>query len=252
MKYYYKNNEILSKKDWKNAFCASYSKKEDNIHWKTGRSGERLAEDFMGDKAKGEFTMIEMVRTLLDTKNVYLEKACIEYDSQFDNYSKPRKQDLAIWGKANGKSIFIGVEAKVDERFGTKSLKQQRDYVDNLKDQKISTNADKRLNELISDFLNGEERKNENLRYQLLYYLAGSIREMNCDVVFMPVLVYKTDSQYSEAKGNRNRDDYTIFMNALKFSRITAFEKNGISLAYHRKFIVNGIKKDVYSCYIEK
>lgn len=150
MKYYYKEKEITKKEDWKNAFCSAYNKKEkEDKHWREGRSAECLAEDFMGENATGKETMIAMVRLCLNPHNISLEKACIEHASKFDEYKRPRMQDLAIWGRSDKKNIFIGIEAKVDEKFGSKSLSEQRKYVNNLK----KTDAGNRLDKLINDFL---------------------------------------------------------------------------------------------------
>ena len=81
MNYYYKDNEILTKEDWKNAFISAYNGKENDIHWRAGRSGECLADDFKGIKASGEKTMIDMIRICLNTSDVELEKGYIEYPS---------------------------------------------------------------------------------------------------------------------------------------------------------------------------
>jgi hypothetical protein len=248
MKYYYKEKEITKKEDWKNAFCSAYNKKEkEDKHWREGRSAECLAEDFMGENATGKETMIEMVSLCLNTHNISLEKACIEHASKFDEYKRPRMQDLAIWGRSDKKNIFIGIEAKVDEKFGSKSLSEQRKYVNNLK----KTDAGDRLDKLIKDFLDGKEKENESLRYQLLYYLAGSIREPNTNVIFLPVIVYKTRALkfklYSEKLGDKNYNDYVNFMKALGFK--TLDEKHKI---YHKEITDNGITKDVYSTYIVK
>ena len=265
MKYYYKEKEITKKEDWKNAFCSAYNKKEkEDKHWREGRSAECLAEDFMGENATGKETMIEMVRLCLNSQNISLEKACIEHASKFDEYKRPRMQDLAIWGRADKKNIFIGIEAKVDEKFGSKSLSEQREYVNNLETNvnnlKTKTDAGNRLEKLIKDFLDEKkEEENKSLRYQLLYYLAGSIREPNTDVIFLPVIVYKTRASkfnlYSKKLGDKNYNDYVNFMKALEFETLalefkTLDEK--IHKIYHKKITDNGITKDVYSTYIVK
>ena len=255
MKYYYKEKEITKKEDWKNAFCSAYNKKEkEDKHWREGRSAECLAEDFMGENATGKETMIEMVRLCLNSHNISLEKACIEHASKFDEYKRPRMQDLAIWGRSDKKNIFIGIEAKVDEKFGSKSLSEQRKYVNNLK---TKTDAGKRLDKLIKDFLDEKkEEENKSLRYQLLYYLAGSIREPNTDVIFLPVIVYKTRASkfnlYSKKLGDKNYNDYVNFMKALEFEILDEIHKiYGIKI-YHKEITDNGITKDVYSTYIVK
>lgn len=249
MKYYYKEKEITKKEDWKIALCSAYNKKEkEDKHWREGRSAECLAEDFMGENATGEETMIEMIRLCLNSHDISLEKACIEHASKFDEYKRPRMQDLAIWGQSDTKNIFLGIEAKVDEAFGSKSLSEQQKYVNDLK---TKTDADKRLNKLIKDFLNGKEKENGSLRYQLLYYLAGSIREPNTDIIFLPVIVYKSRALkfklYSEKLGDKNYNDYVNFMKALEFEILDETHK-----IYHKKITDNGITKDVYSTYIVK
>ncbi len=251
MRYYFKNNEIHNKAEWKKAFCAAYNSDGDDIHWKEGRSGERLAEDFVGAKPEGEFTMEDMVKRFLKTDDVTLDYAKIEHASVFDKFPRPRMQDLAIWGKAKGKNLFIGVEAKVDESFGSTTIKAQRNYVNKLKEDNISTQADQRLDKLVQDFLSGDEERNGGLRYQLLYYLAGSIREKDADIVFMPVIVYKTNL-YSDSKGKKNIKAYKAFMEHIGFTYMPELVQGKTELAYHKNLFVDGIMKEVYSCYIVK
>lgn len=81
MKYYYKEKEIASKEQWKKAFCESYNSKEDDKHWQDGRSGERLAEDFIGKEPGGEATIIEMIRRFLGSNKIKLDKASIPQES---------------------------------------------------------------------------------------------------------------------------------------------------------------------------
>lgn len=251
MRYCFKNDEIHNKAEWKRSFCAAYNSDGDDIPWKEGRSGERLAEDFVGAKPNGEFTMKDMVKRFLKTDDITLDIAKIEHASVFDEFPRPRRQDLAIWGKVQGKDLFIGVEAKVDESFGSTTIKAQRNYVNKLKKEGVSTQADQRLDKLIRDFLSGDEESNGGLRYQLLYYLAGSVREHDSEMIFMPVIVYKSDL-YNDNKGKHNRDAYKAFMEKLGFSfRPEVVDKN-FELAYYKRLNVDGVYKDVYSCYIVK
>ena len=243
MRYFYKDKEIFSKEDWKRAFCESYSGKDDDKHWKVGRSGERLAEDFKGVNASGEETIVVMVKRLIGAEKVTLDIAKIEHASVFDKYPRPRIQDLAIWGNGDGKKFVVGIEAKVDEPFGSVSLAQQRRNVEKMIKSGTPTDAGKRLDGLIKDFLKGDEKGNDNLRYQLLYYLAGSFREPDADIVFMPVIVYKSDL-YDEAKGAQNHMAYSEFMGTL-------LDRIGED-AYYKQLTIDGITKDVYSCYIVK
>lgn len=256
MKYFYKEKEIHSKTEWKNAFCESYNSTGDDKHWKVGRSAECLAEDFIGNKPQGESSMIEMIKRFLNVKNISLENAKIEYASVFDEYQRPRIQDLAIWGQADNKKIFVGIEAKVDEPFGSKSIAQQRKYVNGLILKGTQTKADERLNNLVADYLNNDEKKHGNLRYQLLYYLAGSFCTKDTEIIFMPIIVYKSRgkllNEYVDAKGKINKEAYKQFMTELGFTSMDEVVGEQIELAYHKKVSANGVEKDVYSCYITK
>lgn len=257
MKYYYDKQEIRNIDEWKKAFCASYSGKEDDYHWQPGRSGERLANDFIESDACGEETMRMMVSGFLHTDDVSLDKAFIEYSSKFDEYSRRRMQDLAIFGNAKGKSIFIGVEAKVDESFGSYTVSGQRNNVKKMLSEGVSTDAGFRLDKLVMDFLEEDEIKYGKLRYQLLYYLAGSFRE-EAEIIFMPVIVYKTTGvDYHESKGTANQRAYKRFMESLGFKAVEEMVSGNFVLAYHNIISAPDLKgvlvsKEVFSCYIVK
>ena len=184
MRYFYKDKEIHSKEEWKLAFCESYSGKDDDKHWKPGRSGERLADDFMGENPCGENTMIDMVQKLIGAENVSLEIAKIEHASVFDKHPRPRIQDLAIWGHADGNRIFIGVEAKVDESFGSVSLSQQKAKVEKMKIEGIVIKYNK---------ASGIIKGNNNIEYIFTKNnIKGDIElSINDKVLFLPE-EYKT------------------------------------------------------------
>lgn len=252
MNYLYKDNVISTKLEWEEAFNKAYNSKGKDIHWKIGRSGECLAEDFIGKDATGEESIVDMISSFLGTTNVVLETAKIEHRSIFDNHPRPRIQDLAIWGKADNVNVFVGIEAKVDEAFGSRTIAQQRNYIKGL----TTTEADLRLDELVKNYLNGDELNNGKIRYQLLYYLAGSFCEKNADIIFLPVIVYKTRSKsfnlYSQTKGKANKDAYKLFMEKLGFEVVEHIIGGHIKMAYYKKISVNGIEKDIYSCYMVK
>ena len=252
MKYYFKEFEVTTKEEWKAAFCASYKSSGDDKHWKEGRSGECLAEDFIGTGGNGEQSIIDLINRILSPKSISLETAQIEYPSVFDNHPRPRIQDLAMWGRADNESIFVGVEAKVDEPFGSKTVAQQRKYVNGL----TKTEANKRLDELVNNYLGGDEEAHGKLRYQLLYYLAGSFCEKKANIIFMPVIVYKSRgkyfNEYSDRKGEANEKAYKKFMKALGFTPMKDVEGGEINMAFHKRILAHGLEKDIYSCYIVK
>ena len=247
-----KKHVLTSIKEWKKGFV-----EVDKGHWEEGRSAERLANDFTnGNPSSGEVSLRQMLSLFLGTDEIIWKEAYIEHGSVFDKYSRPRMQDLAIWGEVNHKSFFVGVEAKVNESFGSKSVAQQYKYVQGLKSDGIHTEADKRLNELRDDFLSNVDEKQFGLiRYQLLYYLAGSFRE-EADVVFMPVFTY-ISSKYDHKKGDSNYRAYKKFMELLGFEELQVNDPK-MKIAY--KKVISAYNKErntvltkpVYSCYFEK
>ena len=108
-----------------------------------------------------------------------------------------------------------------------------------------NTETAKRLDELVEDFLEGNEKDNGNLRYQLLYYLAGSLIEAVKikGVVYMPVIVYHT-SEFDKISGENNKKDYIAFMESLHFNCIDTDDE---TLIYKNN--IDGIM--VYSSYLE-
>ena len=242
----------LTASTWREGFIAV----DEERHWEEGRSAERLANDFSnGSPSTGELSLRGILKLFLgvEDREIVWTKACIEHGSRFDKYRRPRMQDLAIWGEAGGKTFFVGVEAKVDEPFGSKSIGEQEEYIKGLKKR---TNAGKRLSELTDDFLNGiDDAVYKVFRYQLLYYLAGSFRE-NADIILMPVFSYHSD-KYDERKGGENYSAYKYFMEKLGFTEVNG-EVDNMLVAYAKEICAFDrerqtlLKKRVYSCYFLK
>ena len=115
--------------NWKEGFIAVDGEK----HWEEGRSAERLANDFSSKvPSSGECSLRDILMSFLHEDKIIWKKATIEHGSQFDSYARPRMQDLAIWGNAGNKAFFIGVEAKVDEPFGSKNIGEQKKYINRI------------------------------------------------------------------------------------------------------------------------
>ena len=247
MKISNKNNRLITNlESWKTAFIEVDKEK----NWEEGRSACTLAKYFTTPNIEESYG-IEKIKEYfkaLGFSNPRFEFAEIEHPSPFDEYSRPRMQDLVIKGESEKGRILACIEAKVDEKFRNEVFNQA---YKNAKQDKIkypNSNAQKRIEELCDKYLNvsaesiNSEDEN-NIRYQLLYYLAGSICEAKeyGNVVFMPIMVFKTN-MYDVSKGKRNREDYEQFRKALKFEMCN--EEKGI---FKRTF--EGI--DVYISYIE-
>lgn len=241
-----KKQLIVDFESWKTAFIEV--DKKDN--WEEGRSACTLAKYFTTPNIE-ESDGIKKIKEYLKAlgfSNLKFNSAEIEHRSPFDKYSRPRMQDLVIWGESEKGRILACIEAKVDEKFGNEVLNQAYKKAKQDKIKYPNSNRQNRIEELCKKYLNvnAESIKSgdkNNIRYQLLYYLAGSICEAECceDVVFMPIMVFKTD-EYNKKKGDRNRKDYEQFRKALKFEMCN--EEKGI---FKRTF--EGI--DVYISYIE-
>lgn len=244
---------ILTAENWKEGFVAV----DEERHWEPGRSAEQLSKDFSdGCPSSGELSLREMISFFCGSDRIEWGPAYIEHGSSFDSHPRPRMQDLAIKGKVNGQSFFIGVEAKVNEPFGSKSVAGQKSYIEGIKAKGKNTEADDRLIDLCKDFLSAVPEKDYGkIRYQLLYYLAGSFREEG-DIIFMPVIVYHSD-KYDSSMGERNYKAYKRFMELLGFDKIVGHPQE-IKVAYMKTICAPDkrrkqiLSKTVYSCYIEK
>lgn len=247
MKISNKNNRLITNlESWKTAFIEVDKEK----NWEEGRSACTLAKYFTTPNIEESYGIkkIEEYFKALGFSNLKFNSAEIEHESRFDSFrGQGRMQDLAIWGESEKGSILTCIEAKVDESFDKslfKKLEEIEKYLDTHKNSKRRDRIQNLCKEYLKVNVGDIESEDKNdIRYQLLHYLAGSICEAKCcaDVVFMPIIVFKTN-KYNETKGNSNRKDYERFIKALKFEMCNK-EKE----IFKRTF--EGI--DVYISYIE-
>ena len=247
MKISNKNNLLITNlESWKTAFIEVDKEK----NWEEGRSACTLAKYFTTPNIE-ESNGIKKIKEYLKAlgfSNLKFNSAEIEHESRFDSFrGQGRMQDLAIWGESEKGSILTCIEAKVDESFDKSLFKKLEEIEKYLATHKNSKRRD-RIQNLCKKYLKvnvGDIKSGDgnDIRYQLLHYLAGSICEAKCcaDVVFMPIMVFKTN-KYNETKGKRNREDYERFIKALKFEMCNKEKEIN-------KRTFEGI--DVYISYIE-
>ena len=146
-------------------------------------------------------------------KSIKLERAIPEYEVRFDEFGRGRVHDIGIFGITEaGKSVFIGVEAKVDETFGA----SVHDAYLRAKVKQItgvSTNAPQRIEKLLVMHFTKPDISMFDIRYQLLYSTAGTLAA-GADISVLYVIVFKT-VLYNEAIGEENFIDYIQFMSKL-------------------------------------
>ena len=187
-------------------------------HWKKGRSAYSLAE-FTMDHRKGALYLEKRISSVL-SRDVTLEQATPEYLAKFDTYAgNPSNLDLGITGHVgglnDGSSLFVGVEAKVDEPFGTTVASR---YSSAIKERKAgkNTNAPERVQGLLSKYFSVKDSPDTSrfagIRYQLLTGTAGTVAAPGKVSVFY-IMVFRT-SMYDPGKGLANQQDYENFMEA--------------------------------------
>lgn len=232
----YDKNQINNIKVWEEKFFKGSQKEK---HWKKGRSAYSLADFVMNNNGA------DVIRDLISKvigRNVVLEKAIPEWEIRFDEFGHGREHDLGIWGKVEetNESLFIGLEAKVDETFGPSVLDA---YVIAKTKQlnEISTNAPQRVEKLLQRNFKPVKLEHWNIRYQLLYATVGTISE-NADISVLLVIVFKTD-KYDELIGKDNYKDYVKFLKAIKAEKIS----NDKHIEAHK---IGVDDKTLYSIYI--
>lgn len=210
IRYYQKEDVIETYADWERVFSAAKPK-----DWKEGRSAQSLAA-FMMEK-DGFACIRSLVGEAIGKPIDEIEKVTIEGRVAFDNYNHSREHDLAVVARTkSNQSIFIGVEAKVDESFGSNTIKQYETAA--LKKNKNSK-VPARIKGLKEYFPKAKDDEFQKLQYQLATATAGTLcakTDKNSDFdyyVFM-VLVFETNL-YNPEKGQKNKKAFDLFLNAI-------------------------------------
>ena len=180
----------------------------DPEQWRQGRSAYSVA-DFIVNR-RGARKVQERISSVLG-EPVILHKLIPEYEVRFDRHGKGRFHDLGIFGETySGSSLFVGVEAKVDERFG-KYVSEEWLDAERKRNRGERTRMPQRIRELCARFDGGPEiTEDADIRYQLLYGTAGTVCA-GMDVSVFYVAVFLTDD-YDSSIGESNYQDYRKFI----------------------------------------
>ena len=204
-------NDITTMEQWSESVRPS--------HWKPGRSAYSLA-DFIMNRTGA--THLESRTSSVLSQPIRLEQGRPEYSAEFDRHGNPARLDIGISGQTgSGESLFVGVEAKVDEPFGSETVcERYQKAIETLNSNPRSKAAD-RVKGLLSRYLSDTDEPCESrfaeVGYQLLTATAGTIAvQMDAsvfyDVYVFYVAVFKTHD-YDEEDGRENQLDYENFMN---------------------------------------
>lgn len=229
-----KNQPIQNLIEWQNEIPQK--------DWVEGRSAHSLAKFILNMNG------IEQIKSIIKeilADDVIFEKGIPEYEVKFDKFGKGRFHDLGIWGKlrSTNKTVFIGIESKVDETFGqTVSEAYVSGIVKRLNGE--NTNLPDRVEKLIKqNFGNKIRNKHFDIRYQLLYATMGTLEEKT-DISINLIIVFKSNS-YDKIKGNENYRDYCQFIQNVISEKLTC---NFDNVEVNRLTIDN---RKIYSIYTE-
>ena len=229
-----KNTLIASIEDWAEIYASGNKAK----HWKPGRSAYSIAEYVMN--RNGLDRIADRVGEVLD-EVVEFEKVTPELELTFDEFGQGRVHDLGIYGRtSSGKSLFIGVEAKVDESFN----KTTSDVYLQAVARRIGggrTKAPERIENLLKIHFRKPEKEVFNLRYQLLYATAGTLAAKQ-DISLLYIIVFKT-ALYDDLKGLDNLKDYFAYINAVRSEELAC------SRPESRVHTIKVFRKSLYSIY---
>ena len=197
---------IKSLADW----AQLYDSAKTAHQWKVDRSAHTIADFVLHHDG---CSILQSRASNAIGQDIVLDRVVPEYEVRFDKFGRGRVHDLAMFGRAqNGQTVFIGVEAKVDETFGP----TVHDYYLAAKAKQItgiSTNAPKRVEQLLSMHFTKPNVSMFDVCYQLLYATAGTLAA-GADISVLYVAVFKTDL-YDKTIGASNHKDYLKFLSEI-------------------------------------
>ncbi len=198
--------QIQSLADWSRL----YDSPKTVHHWKEGRSVYSIAQSVL--KCDGCTIFQDRISGAIG-QGVVFDRVVPKYGVRFDEFGCGRVHDLAMFGTTDkGETVFVGIEAKVDETFGP----AVQDYYLAAKAKQItgsSTNTPERIEKLLSIHFSKPEVSMFDVRYQLLYATAGTLAA-GADISFLYVAVFKTDL-YDGDIGAKNHWDYKKFISKI-------------------------------------
>ena len=194
-------NELTDLGDWENL--------HEPDKWKPGRSAHSAA-DFVVNH-RGADSLRRRFSAVLG-EPVGIRRLVPEHEIRFDRYGRVRFHDIGIYGNTvAGRSLFVGVEAKVDETFCEYVGEEWRRANNQLR---RGENAKKpcRMRELCKMFGSapGITEDSSEIRYELLHGVAGTI-DAEADASVFYIAVFRTQD-CDVSIGEANRRDYLRFI----------------------------------------
>ena len=187
--------EIKRIEDW---YCKAGPKDKD-AQWKEDYSAKEFARLWF----KNETNLIEPkeIKNIIDSiYGTHQLLFCFpEYFSSLDTEKSGRNHDMFILGFSKTHGLFVVcIEAKVEEKFGDKTVKQ---YLDSVNEQ---SGVPKRVS-WMKEKLDMSNRNIDNIYYQLLTAACGTITEAekydckNCMTLIVQIIPQREISSAIEA-----------------------------------------------------
>lgn len=223
---------ITFKDSWKirttGEWIAKFDKSKNS---EDGKSAKSLAE--FCQRKDAEQILRDILQPVLGSDLVF-DVVTPEYQTKFDNYGKGRMHDLAIKGKNSKTSFFVGVEAKVNEAFGTKLCSA---YKNSLKRE--STNFPARIEELLANYF-PQITLDSDLPYQLFYSTVSCIKDAEQSILL--IMVFET-KETNEKSVEKNKKALESFLNSCHATLVSTINGN----EYYELYIGNKKLNVIYS-----
>ncbi|MCD8393307.1 MAG: hypothetical protein LUC85_00540 [Bacteroidales bacterium] len=198
---FYPHGEITTFEDWKKLFT-----QKDAKNWKEGRSAWSLANFIM--RQDGVEKLAQAISPIIGEK-IAFDHAIVEHVISFDEYQRGSHRDLSLTGTtSSGKTVFVTVEAKVDEPF---DITIREYYASGSKD---GSKQRPRLEGLCQRVLHRSYGNvgNKELRYQLLHATAATVDGApEADYHLMVVLAFE-NGQSDPVKMAANKENFLQFL----------------------------------------
>lgn len=193
-----------------------------DYHWKPGRSAMELAKAWFRDdrmSPPGEFISLVMSEPRL--QKLQILQGIPELVTALPERGEGRNHDLALVGRTPREQVTICIEAKADEPFGTKTIREYWERAMRRRDSGESTRVPERIRALLGivgqpGFLPAASPWS-SVRYQLLTAICGTALQAQVYSSSLAVLVvheFRTALTLQE-KLRRNHRDLEEFLSVL-------------------------------------
>lgn len=189
--------------------------------WKEGRSAKETAKHWV-------HTIPQPFKDLLKPLELKYTLCSPEYETKFDSYRNGRNHDLLILAKnKESDTVVISIESKADESFGD-TVAKTKIAAQIAKDKNPNSKALERILELQIALFGKEDNNQQDLRYQQLTAVAGTIAEAKLQKAKSAFFLIQTfiSDEIDKKKHNQNKDDLDKFLTIFSKSRKTIVINN--------------------------